>query len=286
MARQPLPDGATNRPVTFSLPLSAPRGTMAGGKGRGDVRDSRTQRTTTAPSHRFAMGHALSAVDGREGERGRHQSTLLSVRPSLIAFDVDGTLLRGPSICACVAAGIGREREMAALEYGHSIADIAYARATMAVWYSSVGIDALLGYLRTVRLAPGAREGIALLRAAGVKVALVSLSWQFALDWLLRELSADYAAGASFATDGTVRHFWPKDKARWLRARARALGLTRADVVAVGDSPTDLPMLRFAASGYYVGCDPLPGLPAQVRHRPATDIAVLAREVLTPTKPR
>ncbi len=201
-------------------------------------------------------------------------------RPSLVAFDVDGTLLRGLSICACIAAGIGRQREMAALEHGRSIADVAYARATMAAWYRSLGTDALLGHLRAARLAPGTREGIALLRAADVKVALVSLSWQFALDWFLRELSADYAVGAGLAKDGTVVHFWPEDKARWLHATAHALGLTRADVVAVGDSPADLPMLRFAASGFYVGRDPPPDLPAHVRHWPQADIAALAQEII------
>jgi HAD superfamily phosphoserine phosphatase-like hydrolase len=205
---------------------------------------------------------------------------MAGVRASLVAFDVDGTLLRGPSICACIAAGIGREREMAALERDRSIADIAYARATMAAWYRSHGTDALLAHLRAARLAPGAREGIALLRAEGIKVALVSLSWQFALDWLLQELTADYAVGAGFEPDGTVVHFWPDDKAHWLRTTTLALGLTRADVAAVGDSPADLPMLRFAPSAFYVGPSPPADLPAHVRHRPQADIAVLAQEII------
>jgi hypothetical protein len=36
----------------------------------------------------------------------------------LVAFDVDGTLLRGPTICDCIAAGIGKQKEMQAVERG------------------------------------------------------------------------------------------------------------------------------------------------------------------------
>jgi phosphoserine phosphatase len=39
----------------------------------------------------------------------QHRSTAPHTRIKLVAFDVDGTLLTGPTICECIAAGIVRE---------------------------------------------------------------------------------------------------------------------------------------------------------------------------------
>jgi phosphoserine phosphatase len=56
-------------------------------------------------------------------------------RIGLAAFDVDGTLLRGPTICECIADGIGMSAQMRAIECLTSTKDIAVARAEMISWY-------------------------------------------------------------------------------------------------------------------------------------------------------
>ncbi|MBW6425887.1 haloacid dehalogenase-like hydrolase [Rhizobium sp. XQZ8] len=134
------------------------------------------------------------------------------ITPKLVAFDVDGTLLRGENICGCIARNIGRTAEMNAFELFRSREEITVGRQTMLEWYSPFSRETLIGYLQDLRLAPGVRRGFARLKEEGIKIALVSITWQFAVDWLAADLGADYES----ALDGaiTVRSgiFGPKIK--------------------------------------------------------------------------
>lgn len=199
----------------------------------------------------------------------------------LVAFDADGTLLRGQTICQCLAVGIGKQREMQVFEELTSVADITAARTKMISWYRSCDRATLLRYLRTATLAPGARQGVAKLKRFGVQVALVSITWQFAVEWLATDLGADFAVGTRWREeDDEVEHFWPEDKAAWLAKKAAELHLRPAEIVAIGDSAGDLPMLKFAGGGYYVG-QTAPELPSHVKHWPAADIADIASDLLS-----
>ncbi len=149
----------------------------------------------------------------------------------------------------------------------------------MASWYRPHGATALLEHMQSATLAPGARKGVEILKAAGAKVALVSITWHFAVEWLAAELGADYAVGTALRPDGGIDHFWPEDKALWLTALLADLGLDPPTLAAVGDSPGDLPMLRLAGVGYYVGQNS-PALPPHVKHWPAADIGAIAAELV------
>jgi HAD superfamily phosphoserine phosphatase-like hydrolase len=197
----------------------------------------------------------------------------------LVAFDVDGTLLRGRTICECIAAGIGKHDEMRAFEQLTSIADIECARATMISWYKSYDRASLIEYVRTATLANGARDGVARLKRRGVQVALLSITWQFAVEWLRNELGADFAIGTRWRDDGGVDHVWPESKAEWLAEYAARMSLHPENVVAVGDSAGDLPMLRFAGAGYYVG-QHASVLPPHVKHWPGADITAVVADLL------
>lgn len=202
------------------------------------------------------------------------------MRPALVAFDVDGTLLRGETVCECIARGIGRVEEMAAFERLGSQDEIAAARRAMLEWYIPHGRPALLRCVRGATLAPGARAGLARLRAAGIRTALVSITWHFAVEWLAAELGVDYAVGTGWSESGEVVDFWPDDKATWLSALLKELDIAPDALVAVGDSTGDLPMLRLAGRGYFVGSaipEPLP----HVRHWPAADIEALVLDLLS-----
>lgn len=200
-------------------------------------------------------------------------------RIRLVAFDVDGTLLRGPSLCECIAAGIGRQDEMRAFERLTAADDIAAARAAMISWYRNHDKAALLKHVQTATLSPGAREGVAALKRAGVQVALVSITWQFAVAWVASELGADFAVGTRWRDDGTIEHFWPDDKAIWLADCAAMLNLQPGQVAAVGDSANDLPMLKRAGAGYFVGREG-DDLPANVKHWPGADIRAIVNDIL------
>jgi phosphoserine phosphatase len=85
--------------------------------------------------------------------------------------------------------------------------------------------DALLRLVQSVTLAPGAREGIAAPKRAGARVALVSITWQFAVDWVASELGADFAVGTQWREDDSIEHFWSEDKVKWLARCGAGLGL-------------------------------------------------------------
>jgi HAD superfamily phosphoserine phosphatase-like hydrolase len=196
----------------------------------------------------------------------------------LVAFDVDGTLLGGPTICECIAAGIGRSGEMAAFERLTAQADIACAREVMAEWYRGHEEAALLAQLGRATWAPGLKDGFRRLRSAGVKIALVSITWRQAVEALAERWGADYAIGTGM-TGGGVEHFWPDDKPVWLSELRTTLGLVAHEVAAVGDSASDLPMLASVGRGYFVGRHCL-ALPPHVEHWPDADIGEIVTHLL------
>jgi HAD superfamily phosphoserine phosphatase-like hydrolase len=199
--------------------------------------------------------------------------------PALVAFDVDGTLLRGETICECIGRHIGKAEDVRAFERLTTREDIAAARREMVRWYEKHDRSALLGSLREANLAPGARQGFARLRHSGVKTALVSITWDFAVEWLARELGADYSVGTTWLESGEVLDFWPDDKVTWLEQLLATLSVSSDALVAVGDSAGDIPMLKLAGSGYFVG-PVMPELPGHVHHYPAADIAALVGDMI------
>ena len=193
----------------------------------------------------------------------------------LAAFDLDGTLLRGQTACEAISKGIGRIERMRELERLEST-DI----EEMAEWYSDFTFSDLCNHLAAVRVAPGIDEGFALLREHGFKIAIVSLTWEFAVEWFADRLGADYSVGTGLSADGLVSHFWPKDKALWLRGLADRLGVNMRDVAAVGDSSGDIPMLLSVGHRYWVGQTIPPELDREVVHESGGDIHVVAESIV------
>ena len=174
----------------------------------------------------------------------------------IAAFDLDGTLLRGRTACEAIAEGIGRiERmwEFEQLQSSNQVAEVTAAREEMAGWYSAFTISDLCKHLSTVPLAPGVEDGFTLLRDHGFKIAIVSVTWEFAVEWFANWLKADYFVGVGLSPSGQITHFWPHDKESWLRELAASLGVNMVDVAAVGDSSGDIPMLLSVGHRYWVG---------------------------------
>lgn len=199
--------------------------------------------------------------------------------PRLVAFDVDGTLLRGETVCECIGRHLGKSREMTLIEQAKTLEEVAAARREMLTWYLPHGREAILKYVKGVRLAPGTKAAFARLRLFGIKTALASITWKFAVEWLATELGADYAIGTDWLDTGEVGDFWPNDKVAWLTVVLSELNASRDELVAVGDSSGDIPMLRFARRGYFVGAT-LPAELPHVLHWPQADILSLVEHML------
>jgi phosphoserine phosphatase len=215
--------------------------------------------------------------------RGFRRYDLLEIESALIAdiaaFDVDGTLLRGENICGCIARKIGRSAEMDAFELLRSRHEITLGREAMLNWYAPFDSTGLIPHLEELRLAPGVTEGFERLKDAGIKIALVSITWEFAVRWLADKLGADYAVGTGWQNDGTISHFWPEDKAIYLGSLLSELNLDRTALAAVGDSYGDIPMLNLASRSYFVGPD-IPADLSHAEHWPDADIDQIVSSML------
>jgi HAD superfamily phosphoserine phosphatase-like hydrolase len=197
----------------------------------------------------------------------------------VVAFDLDGTLLRGPTVCELLAEPLGRLAEMWRFEALSSEAEIAAARREMARWYAGRSTAQLCAALEAATWAPGAREGVALLQAHGVEVVIASITWSFAVEWVAERLGVARALGTRLEPDGRVADVWPRDKARWLERQLAELRVPSGRAAAVGDSGSDADLLSAASLRFFVGAGSPPAI-AGIEHRPGGDIAEIAREVL------
>ena len=170
----------------------------------------------------------------------------------VVAFDLDGTLLRGPTVCELLAEPLGRLAEMRRFEALSSECDIAAAREEMASWYEGRSVDELCAPLAAAPWAPGAREGVALLQANGVEVVIASITWSFAVERLAERLGVARVLGTRLEPGGGVRHVWPRDKGRWLEGLLAELRVPSARAAAVGDSSSDTDLLSAAALRFFV----------------------------------
>jgi HAD superfamily phosphoserine phosphatase-like hydrolase len=194
----------------------------------------------------------------------------------LVAFDLDGTLVRGPTICESLAEPLGKLSRMREFEQLCDLAQLRTARQEMLGWYGDAP-QALYDKL-SLELAPGAAEAFELLAQRRVQTAIVSITWSFAVERLARRLGADAWVGTD-ARCGEIQHFWPQDKPVWLARHASTLGIKMSQVAAVGDSHGDVPMLAAVGHPFFVGAD-LPREIAHAVHAPNADMREIARLIL------
>jgi HAD superfamily phosphoserine phosphatase-like hydrolase len=197
----------------------------------------------------------------------------------LAVFDLDGTLLHGPTVCEILAVPLGCLERMHQLEACTTATELLAAREEMARWYSGIPVAQLTAALQAATWAPGTLEGIQRLQAQGVAVAIASITWEFAVAWFARQLDIPYYLGTTLQADGEIQHVWPRDKASWLRRLAQDLGIPARNVAAVGDSAGDVELLLEASHAFYVGTN-LPDRLTHAVHLPHADIVTVALGIL------
>ena len=226
------------------------------------------------------FGFPLQGTINRRHPLGRCDSARDVKQPILlVAFDLDGTLLRGDTVCLALATQLGKRERMQEMERLTARDDIAAAREEMAAWYRGVPIDDLCASLAAIPLAPGTREAFQLLKQHQIETAIVSITWDFAVASIANNLGADHFVGTQYQADGPVGHFWPEDKPRWLQSLASGLDLSMDQLAAVGDSASDLPMLRAVGRPIYIGHTRPTGLD-HLLHCPNADVLDIARDLI------
>jgi phosphoserine phosphatase len=197
----------------------------------------------------------------------------------LVAFDLDGTLIHGRNSLAVVGAALGHpewEQQMEILYMrGEAPEEM---RRRVAPWRKFSTAD-LCRPLEHAQFAPGVDEAFQLLHARQVTTAIVSISWDFLVEWFAKRFGAVDWAAVGFSSDGTVTPFWPEDKGPWLERLAATLHVDREEIAAVGDSPRDASMFRAAGHSFYVGKDRPDGLDG-IQHYPDGNMADVARAIL------
>jgi phosphoserine phosphatase len=200
-----------------------------------------------------------------------------SRRVRLAAFDLDGTLIHGPTICEKLAEPLGKLSRMREIEQLRDLEQIRAARQEMLSWYGEP-LTALCERLTDVAIAPGADEAFELLAQRGIATAIVSITWSFAVEWFARRFGAGAWIGTG-AQSGEIQHFWPSDKPVWLARHANALGIELSEVAAIGDSHGDVPVLAAVGHPFFVGAD-LPAEIAHAVHAPHADLREIAHRIL------
>jgi phosphoserine phosphatase len=197
----------------------------------------------------------------------------------LVVFDLDGTLLRGRTVYEHLARKLDHRAIVHRAERSRNHRQILSSRERVHAAYGGRTDVDLMRLMPGITAAPGVATAFERLRSEGVIIAIATLTWSFAARWFCRT----YGAHQWLATQRDPRrglvHVWPRDKAVWVHRLTLRHSLTRSDVAAVGDSASDLPMLRAAGHGYFVGSR-LPVDAIGIRHLPAVAIDVLVEEML------
>lgn len=209
----------------------------------------------------------------------------------LVVFDVDGTLIRELTVCEVIAAKIDRVERMDWLERsaGSSRASHAAppidltitAREEMADWYIEAGRESVDSFFDSLIWAEGAHTGIKSLTDNGWLVALASLTWSFGVERIAADLGVKESLGTGLNWDTKqIDHVFAGDKVDFLQRTAAKHEIPADRVYAVGDSGGDVPMLKAAAHGFFLG-DSDPQIPG-VTHLSEASIDTIARHILNP----
>ena len=197
----------------------------------------------------------------------------------LVVFDLDGTLIRGSTVCELLAEPLGKLSRMQQFEKLKTEDEIILARIEMASWYADIPRTRLIESLEAARLAPGTLEGIGLLQSHGLECAIASITWSFAVEWFAGRLGIRHFTGVGIGAFGELRHVWPKDKGTWVTMLAESLGIPRERVATVGDSWRDLEMFQAGSTAIFVGEDST-GLPETITVVPTGDILSAAKLIV------
>lgn len=180
----------------------------------------------------------------------------------LAAFDMDSTLITIECIDE-IADAAGKKAEVAAITEAAmrgEISDFKDSLRRRLALLKGVPVSALEQVLgERLRFNPGARELCAALKAAGLKLVLVSGGFTFFTRYVAAELGMDYVRSNELEivdgalTGGLVVQAWGEicdgeEKRRMLLACCAEIGAdAKTQAIAVGDGANDLPMMGAAA---------------------------------------
>lgn len=175
----------------------------------------------------------------------------------LIVFDMDSTIVENEIINE-IAKEAGVIEEVRKLTYEAMNGNVDFERAlkNRVSLLKGLPVEVLEKIANEIKLTPGAKELIRSLKSAGYKTALVSGGFTYFTNRLKEELGFDYAFGNELEIKdgkltgrikGTVIN--AEVKAKIIEDLAKKEGVSKEDVVAVGDGANDTLMIKNAGLG-------------------------------------
>lgn len=173
-------------------------------------------------------------------------------RQGLVAFDLDGTLVPNTTVCIHLAPWVGHD-ELADLErlYAEGAITNAEVAERDATFYANRLRRDVWAELERLPLINGLTETMEWMRERGVLPVIATVTWRFAAEFVQQRHGFAAASGCEMdeTEDGVLlgtvsRHFEAEDKVTFVREYARSVGLGMGEVVAVGDSTSDIPLFR------------------------------------------
>ena len=176
----------------------------------------------------------------------------------IVAFDLDGTLVPNTTVCLHLAPWLGHHG-MPDLERRYARGEITNTEVAErdATFYRGRRRHEVWGQLEQLELIAGLRDTITWIKERSLVPVVATVTSRIAADFVREQYGFAAASGCELGeTDdgvllGTVaRHFEPGDKVTFVADIAAELGLGLEDVVAVGDSTSDIPL--FHATGFSI----------------------------------
>jgi phosphoserine phosphatase len=197
----------------------------------------------------------------------------------IVAFDLDGTLVPNTTVSLHLAPWVGHHG-MEDLERLYAQGQITNAEIAErdATFYKNRLRQDVWRQLEQLELIDGLTDTITGLKNRSLVPVIATVTSSLAADFVRDRYGFAAASGCGLGeTDdgvllGTVaRHFDAEDKVRFVANIAQGLGLGFKDVVAIGDSTSDIPL--FHAAGFSIG------LNASSNARDAADIQLETQDL-------
>lgn len=172
----------------------------------------------------------------------------------LVVSDMDGTLVRGTTALAHLGAWMGQEPVIEGLGDKLARGEVSDRQVAdcHARFYRGVAVADAVGAISGIPSIGDIGLGVAMLRQRSVEAFIATVSWSFAARGLADLWGFSQVCGADLELDqssglftGRIsRHFAPEDKAAFVAEHCRRVGIGMEQVVAIGDSRSDLPLFR------------------------------------------
>ncbi len=179
----------------------------------------------------------------------------MKVSPWLIAFDVDGTLLKSPSsswrLIHEILGTVDKAKQYAQLYEKGKISYEEWARLDASLWKGQDYEALKHKVLNKVVLREGALELAHAIKKYNMIMVLVSAGLSIVVDYVSMKLNADYSfSNKLIVKDGKITgdvdvivDFYGKDKI--LQKIISTLGIPKRKTIAVGDDENDISMFKF-----------------------------------------